>query len=387
MFPADHAASTTATRRYDVQLGLATLLLLAYGLVMVWSASAFVAQEETNNANHFVIRQLVALSLGAVGLFVARATPYRHLQKYVPFLYALSIGMLLAVGVPGLSHSANGAQRWIGFGGFHFQPAELAKASLLVCFAAYLHKHRANLHDIRGVLLPAVGWAIPPLALIIVQPDFGSTVIILGLGTVMLVLAGLRLSWVIGAGVALAALVAPVMWFEAYRRERVMSFLDPFSNCSGSAYQVCESLLAMHHGGVWGQGLGDGVAKLLYLPEPYNDFIAAVIGEELGLWGFALLTGLYAWVAWRGFEIARRSQDMFGVLLASTFTLMIVGQACLNLGVVLSLLPPKGLVLPFISYGASAMIINLTAVGVLLSISADMAPEEAGASAGRFVGA
>ena len=286
-----------------------------------------------------------------------------------------------------MGHAANGAQRWFGVAGFHFQPAELAKASLLICFATWLHKNRDNVHDLKKVLLPALGFMVPPLVLVIIQPDFGSTAIISLLCGLMLVLAGLRWAWVFGAGTVAVAGLFGIMVAEPYRRERILSFVDPFANCEGSAYQVCESLLAMHHGGLLGQGLGDGVAKLLYLPEPYNDFIAAVLGEELGLWGFALMTGLYAWMAWRGMEIARRAPDTFGMLLASTFTIMIVGQACLNLGVVLSLLPPKGLVLPFISYGASAMMINLTAVGILLSISADGKPDEAFAPAGRLVGA
>jgi cell division protein FtsW len=161
---------------------------------------------------------------------------------------------------------------------------------------------------------------------------------------------------------------------EPYRIKRLTSFLDPFKDCSGDGYQVCQSLLALHHGGLYGQGPGEGVAKLLYLPEPQNDFIAAVIGEELGLGGMIVLFGLFAVFAWRGFSIARRAADPFGALVASTFTVMIVAQACLNLGVITSLVPPKGLVLPFISYGATAMMVNLAAVGVLLAISAEAKP-------------
>jgi cell division protein FtsW len=164
---------------------------------------------------------------------------------------------------------------------------------------------------------------------------------------------------------------------EPYRIKRLMSFINPFADCSGDGYQVCQSLLALHHGGLLGQGPGESSAKLLYLPEPYNDFIAAVLGEELGLWGICVLIGFYFLFAWRGFGIARRAADPFGGLLASTFTTMIVAQACLNLGVVTSMVPPKGLVLPFISYGASAMMVNLAAVGILLSISAE-AKESAG---------
>jgi cell division protein FtsW len=358
-------------RHYDVPLLVLTCLLLAFGITMVWSASAFVAQEETRDGYHFVTRQLIAIAMG-LGLGVAAAvTPYRKLQKYAPALYTTAVVMLGAVWIPGLSHSANGAQRWFGVGGLHFQPAEMAKVAILVGLATWLHKHRANIHDVKNVLVPAAVGIVAPLLLVIIQPDFGSTAIICLLCAVMLFFAGLRWSWIVGVFTSLTAALAVIMVAEPYRRARLLSFLDPFADCGGDGYQVCQSLLALHHGGLAGRGLGEGSAKLLYLPEPYNDFIAAVLGEELGIGGFAVLTGLYIALAWRGFSIARRAPDLFGSLLASTFTVMIVGQAVLNLGVVLSVVPNKGLVLPFVSYGASAMMMNIAAIGVLLSVSAE----------------
>ncbi|MBM4365341.1 MAG: putative lipid II flippase FtsW [Deltaproteobacteria bacterium] len=366
----------SAPRRYDTPLLVAAVLLLAYGVVMVWSASAFVAAEETENPYHFVVRQLIAIGVGLPLALGATLLPYRQLDRYATHLYIFSLVLLPAVWLPGLGHSANGATRWFGVAGFNFQPAELAKFAVLVALAAFLQKRRGELHDWKNVLIPAVLMVAAPLCFIIAQPDFGSTAIIALLCGVMVFFAGLRLRWMVTGGTVLASLLGLVMVLEPYRRERLISFLDPFANCAGSGYQVCESLLALHHGGLWGQGLGDGVAKLLYLPEPYNDFIAAVLGEELGIIGFAVLTGLYAFVAWRGMEIARNARDMFGSLLASTFTVMIVGQACLNLGVVLGVVPPKGLVLPFVSYGASAMMVNMAAIGVLLSISAEARQDE-----------
>ena len=237
--------------------------------------------EKTKDAFHFVTRQLAAIGIGVILLWVAMRLPYRQLHRWAPTLYAASVVLLLAVWIPGLAHSANGAQRWIGLAGINFQPAELAKASVLVGLASWLHRHRNNIHDFRNVLLPAgVGIAVP-LVLIIFQPDFGSFAIISLLCVMMLVFAGLRLGPVAILGGIGALVLGVIAVAEPYRWARITSFLDPFENCSGSAYQVCESLLALHHGGLWGQGLGDGVAKLLYLPEPYNDFIAAVVGEEL----------------------------------------------------------------------------------------------------------
>jgi len=371
------APAATPPRRYDVPLLVLTIGLLAFGLVMVWSASAFVAQENTDDSFHFVTRQLIAIGMGAALGVAAAVTPYRKLQKVAPTLYFMSLVFLLAVWVPGLGHAANGAQRWFGVGGFNFQPAEMTKVALLIGLGAWLHRHRANIHDFKTVLIPAGAAITLPLLLVIVQPDFGSTAIIALLCGIMLFFAGLRFSWIFGLGTVLLSVLAVVMIAEPYRRARLLSFMDPFADCAGDGYQVCQSLLALHHGGLSGQGLGEGAAKLLYLPEPYNDFIAAVLGEELGIVGFGALTLLYVAFAWRGFTIARRAPDLYGSLLASTFTVMIVGQAVLNLGVVLSVVPNKGLVLPFMSYGASAMMMNIAAVGILLSVSAEMKEETA----------
>jgi cell division protein FtsW len=307
---------------------------------------------------------------GAVAATAFIVTPYQRLKRYAPVMYGAGVVLLLMVWMPGIGHAAKGAQRWFGIGGFHFQPAEAVKLIVLISLATWLDRNRGRLHDVQNVLLPAGAIVGVPLLLIIIQPDFGSTMIIAGLCGVMLFLAGLRWSWVL-TGVSGGAFVgALVLMAESYRIRRVTSFLDPLADCAGDGYQVCQSLLALHRGGLAGQGLGGSLAKMSYLPEPQNDFIAAIIGEELGLWGMMLLMSLYALLAWRGFKIASEARDLFGSLLAGTLTVMLVGQACLNLGVVMSIVPPKGLVLPFLSYGPSAMLVNLAAVGLLMSISA-----------------
>ena len=208
------------------------------------------------------------------------------------------------------------------------------------------------------------------------RSDFGSTMIICLLCAVMLFLSGIRWSWIFSLGGVMGMAGALLVALEPYRMKRVAGFTDPCADPAEGGYQVCQSLVALHNGGIWGQGLGNGQAKLLYLPEPYNDFIVAVVGEELGLWGMGLLMGLYALFAWRALKMASKLQDPIATILAGTLTTAIVGQACLNLGVAMSVLPPKGLVLPFLSYGNSAMMVNLTAVGILLSISAEPKQEE-----------
>jgi cell division protein FtsW len=358
------------TRRYDTALLVVTLALLALGLAMVYSASSFIAAEANGNPWHFVQRQGVAALLG-LGLCAAAArAPYRKLAKAAPYLYLGGLAALVLVWVPGVGHSAGGAARWFGVGGFHFQPAEFIKVVVLVGLAAWIQKNRGMVNDPK-VLGTAAAAIAPAALLILAQPDFGSFAIIGLLCSVMVFCAGLHAVYVMGLGAIGALILGIVAIAEPYRMKRITSFLDPFADCSGSGYQVCQSLLALHHGGIKGQGPGDGVAKLLYLPEPQNDFIAAVLGEELGLVGMLLLMTLFGLFAWRGVTIARRAPDALGALLATTLTVMIVGQACLNLGVVMSVVPPKGLVLPFLSYGASAMMVNLGAVGILLSISAE----------------
>lgn len=357
-------------RRYDLPLFFLTLTLVAFGLAMVYSASAFIAAEMYKNHLHHVTRQGLAAGLGFIAMVVLARLPYKRLRAWAPTLYVATTLSLVLVWVPGIGHAANGSARWFGIGGIHFQPAEVLKVVLLICLATLLHKKRGDIHEPQVLVNAAVMLGVP-LTLVALQPDFGSTAIITVLAGLMFFFAGLRWAWIVAGGSAMVAGLGILMVAEPYRIKRLMSFLDPFADCSGDGYQVCQSLLALHHGGLLGQGPGESSAKLLYLPEPYNDFIAAVLGEELGLWGIGVLLALYAWFAWRGFSIARRAADPFGALLASTFTVMIVGQACLNLGVVTSIVPPKGLVLPFISYGASAMMVNLAAVGVLLSISAE----------------
>jgi cell division protein FtsW len=356
-------------RKIDLPLLALTSLLVALGLVFVYSASSYGDARKGNSFAHLE-KQGLACIIGFMVLALLARTPYRRLIRYVKHMYVGVVGMLVLVFVPGVSKTVNGATRWIELGPVNLQPAEMVKMVVVIGMSWWMSRNRGNVND-QQVLVPAGVAMALPLGLIIVQPDFGSFAIICGLAGLVLFLAGLNWRWVaMLAGVGAVGL-GIVGMAKAYRVARVTSFLDPFEDCSGAGYQVCQSLLAFHHGGIAGQGLGGSYAKLSFLPEPHNDFIAAVVGEETGLVGMLVLVSLYALFAWRGVTIARRAPDMFGALLATAFTVMIAGQACLNLGVALALVPPKGLVLPFMSYGASAMVVNLAAVGVLLSVSAE----------------
>ncbi len=374
-------------KRFDLPLLVITLVLVCFGLVAMGSASWFVASEEFGDPFHFLKRQAFAVALGSSAMIVLAFTPYQRLMTLAPALYGFSIAGLCAVWVPGIGHSANGATRWFGVAGVHFQPAEFAKVASLICLATWLHRNRGAVHDPR-VLGYAAAAAAPLLGLIILQPDFGSTAIITGLCGLMVFLAGIRWSWFAAMAGAGVSALAVVLMAESYRMARLVSFMSPCDNSSTTGYQVCQSLVSIHHGGLLGQGLGEGKGKLLFLPEPYNDFIASVVGEELGLVGLLALITIYGLFAWRGIKIAEAAKEPFGVLLGTTFTVMLIGQACLNLGVTMAVVPPKGLVLPFMSYGATAMIVNLASVGVLLSISAgreETAPTTAAPAPGQAV--
>lgn len=366
-------------RRYDLSILVVTLLLVAIGLTSVTTASWFVATEDYKDPLHFLKRQgfSVAVGLGLMG--VAARVPFTKMLDWAPRLYGATLVSLIMVWVPGISHRANGATRWFGVGGVTFQPAEMAKVVVLLCLAAWLREGKGRVNNL-WVLIGAVLWIFPIGLLLIKQPDFGSTMIISGLCAVMLILLGLRLEWLMVLLAVGAVGAVGLIMGEEYRLARITGFLTPCVQSAEGGYQVCQSLVAMHNGGLLGTGLGNSQAKLLYLPEPHNDFIVAVVGEETGLWGIGLLMLSFALFAWRGLRVALRVSDPFAAAMAGTLVVMVVGQACLNLGVAMSVLPPKGLVLPFISYGNSAMMMNLAGIGVLLSISADVPAEEPAAA-------
>ncbi len=362
-------------RRIDPWLIATSAVLIGIGLVMVYSASAVVATEWTGDPAYFLKRQLMALTAGVVLCAVTAFTPTRTLRRYRGVVYfACVIGLALCF-VPGIQYKANGAARWLGFGSVHVQPSEFAKLAVLVSLAHFLDRWRGQLDDWRVLLRAGL---IPGFIMVLVlpQPDFGTTAIIGGISAMMLFVAGMRRSHMAGLmGLGLVVGV-PLMLAEQYRIKRLTSFTDPWANYEAEGYHIVQSWVAMHSGGLWGQGLGNSMAKLHFLPEPWTDFIAAVIGEELGWIALVALIGVYGMLVWRSLHIARHARDAFGTFLAATLGGMIGLEAFFNLAVVMGIVPPKGLVLPFVSYGSTAMMSHLWAIGLLLSIAAEADPEE-----------
>ena len=353
----------------DKWMFAAILILVVVGVVMVFSASAVMAGERFSSPYYFVGRQLGWAMAGLAAMAVLMNVDYRRWKQPSVVFSLLSVTTLLLVAVFFLDRSHN-THRWIRFGSLmSFQPSELAKPALILFLAFFLENRSKSLDDWRHTLLPA---AIPALlfaVLIVAQPDLGTSLVCLGVAAAILYVAGMRPRYFGYAFAAMTPVLAYLLFWVPWRRERMWAFLDPFKDPMGRGFHLAQSLIAVGTGGVTGLGLMEGRQKLFYLPEPHTDFIYAVVAEELGLIGAVFIAVVFFVLAWRGFRAALRSRDNFGRYLATGITSMIVLQAFFNMSVVLALLPTKGIPLPFISYGGTALFVMLASVGVLLNIT------------------
>lgn len=357
----------------DAVLYGTVIALIAFGVVMVYSASSVFASQTYDNGYFFLVRHGIFAFI-ALPMIVAVARIDYHRYRVLTYpLLAVVVGLML-VTIFGLGHSAGGAARWISVGPVHIQPAEIAKVAVIFYLAYSLSKKREKIKTFSVGFLPHVLVAGGVMLLCVKQPDFGSAVMIGMLTFVLLFTAGAKLGYLLGAGLLTAPVVYALVAFVQYRRDRFVGFLDPFGTRQGAGYQVAESLLSFGSGGFWGVGIGDSRQKLFYLPEAHTDFISAIVGEELGFIGLALLILGFLIVFWRGMRAALRAKDEYGTYLAVGITMFLGMQAFTNLAVAMGMLPTKGLALPFISYGGSSLLVNSAAVGVLLNVSRPRAP-------------
>ena len=356
------------TLKYDKVLFTATLLLVCASVVMVYSASAILALERYQQPYLFVTKQVMWVVLGLVVLAVAMRIDYRTYRNEA-FVWALLgvVGVTL-VGVL-FSAPVNGTRRWFGFGGLGVQPSEFAKIGCVLFTAVILERRMHRIDELSYSLLPIGIVMSGMVALILLQPDFGTAVSLVLIVAVMVFAAGLHYRYFIGTVVAIVPVIYLVLVSAPYRRQRLLAFWDPWADPLGDGFQIIQSLIAVGTGGVFGRGLMEGVQKLFYLPEPHTDFIFAVISEELGLIGATATLACFCLIAWRGTRIALRAQDSFGSFVALGLTAMVVVQAFINMSVVLGLLPTKGIPLPLVSFGGSSLLISLLGMGVLLNIS------------------
>jgi cell division protein FtsW len=356
-------------KKPDLILLLATLLLLTIGTVMIYSSSSILAMERFRDGQFFLKKQLffVCLGLGIMGL--ATRIPYYKLRKLAWPGIILSAFFLLLIWVPHLGIRAGGANRWLNLGVFSFQVSEMVKVALILFLAHFLADKVNHIRDFRqGLLIPlAVTGGLT--GLIVLQPDFGTTVIIAIIAFLMIYLAGGRIVHIAGLVALFLPAAVGMLLYKSYRITRLMAFLDPWKDPRRSGFQIIQSLISFGSGGPFGVGIGDGMQKLFYLPEPHTDFILAVIAEESGFIGVGLILFLYGLLIVRGFQISLKAPDLFGNLLASGLTMMLALEAFINIAGVMGLIPLKGLALPFLSYGGTSLIMSLTAVGILLNIS------------------
>jgi len=349
-------------------LTLVTLGLVAFGLVMVYSATSAAATLANGDPAYFLKRQAGYAILGLVLMVVASRLDYRVLRRVAPVLVVTTLVLLVAVLAAG--QTVNGARRWLNVGPIVFQPSELAKLALAVWAASYLTRRRppqrlAELWRPFGLLAGVF------CALLLAEPDLGTAIIILVMLAGMLLVAGTP-PRTLAAGLSIAGAVSLLaVWFEPYRRARLFSFIDPWHDAQGAGYQTVQAIIGLGSGGIFGRGLGQSIEKANFLPEAHTDMIFAIIGEELGLVGAAAVIAAYAAFAYFGLRIAIGCKDPFGKRLAAGLTVLVSGQAAINLAAVMGLAPLTGIPLPFVSYGGSSLVIALVSVGILLNIAGD----------------
>jgi len=345
---------------------LVTLALVAFGLVMVYSATSASAALGNGDPMSYLKRQCTYAVLGILLLIVASRFDYRRLRYLAPGLVVASLALCAAVLV--LGPSVNGARRWLTLGPAVFQPSELAKLALAVWLAAHLARRKPP-GTLRELWRPIGLLFAVFAALIVLEPDLGTVIAIAVMVGAVLLVSGTPGRVLLGGTAIVAALGLAAIYVEPYRRVRFFSFLNPWHDAQGAGFQTVQAMIGIGSGGIFGVGLGQGVQKVFYLPEAHTDMIFAVVGEELGLIGVTLVIAAYAAFAWAGLRIALQCADPFGSRLAAGLTALVCGQAVINLAAVLGLAPLTGIPLPFVSYGGSNLVVQLAAVGILLNIA------------------
>ena len=352
----------------DKWLFAATVGLALFGLVMVYSASAVMAQKENGNQFYYVLKQGVFVFIGFIVMLLAMQFNYQLLKNrriVYGLLLACTIGLVCVFGFS----ATNGAHRWIKLPGFSLQPSEVSKLSLIIFLAYFLEKRAGEEGDFWRTFIPCGIVTGLLAAIIVIEPDFGTAMMLAVIFTVVIYAAGARVLHLAMAAAPALVVAAGLLIFVPWRLKRLITFLDPWADQQGSGFQVVQSLIAVGSGGTNGLGFAQGKQKMLFLPFAHSDFIFAVVGEELGLVGALTVIAVFALFLWRGVRTALLAPDRFGMLLSLGIVTSIVAQALFNISVVLSLVPTKGIPLPFISYGGSSLVPTLAAVGILLNVS------------------
>ena len=369
----------------DKLLFTATLLLVCTSIVMVYSASAVIAREKWQQPYLLLFKQAAWVLIGLSLVPIVMRIDYRSYRQPLVIWTALGLAAVALVAVL-FSTPVNGASRWLHVGPLGVQPSELAKLAIILFTAALLERRMDRIDELSHALLPIGLTTGAIVGLILVEPDLGTAVSVLVISSAMVFAAGISYRYVLGLVLVAVPALYVVVMASAYRVQRVMAFLDPWSDPQGSGYQMIQSMIAVGTGGFFGRGLMGGVQKLFYLPEPHNDFIYAVIAEELGLIGATTVLACFCVITWRGLRTAMRAPDRFGTFLAVGLTVMIAFQAFLNISVVTGIAPTKGIPLPFVSAGGSSLLINLLGMAILLNVSQHASSSNGGSYAASHGG-
>ncbi|MBT9131836.1 putative lipid II flippase FtsW [candidate division NPL-UPA2 bacterium Unc8] len=349
-------------------ISIITLILIGCGLISIYSTTAIFAEQSMGDPFFFFRRQLLWVVVGSLALFAAMRIKYDLLRKINKPLLVLGVFLLVLVLFPQFGREAGGARRWLLLGGFSFQPVEIVKLFLIVYLARYLADKQKCLGKLHGFLPPVLVIMLVG-GLVIFQPNLGTALLLVMVSFIMLFVGGVKISYLVGTAISFIPVLYFLVFDIAFRRRRILAFLDPWSDPSGVGYQIIQSLLALGSGGLWGVGLGRSQQKLFFLPASHTDFIFSIIGEEIGLIGTGAIMVLFILFIWIGIKIAWSAPDLFGYLLSIGITMIIGLQAAINIGVATGSLPTMGISLPFISFGGSSLVTTMAGVGLLLNVS------------------
>jgi cell division protein FtsW len=353
----------------DVILLLVTLILVTVGTAMIYSSSSIIALEKFKDGQYFLKKQILFVFMGLISMVLMTKIPYTLLKKAAYPGIVVSLVLLALLFIPHVGIRRGGATRWLNLGFFSFQVTEMVKIAVVIFLAHLLTR---KIHQLKkfshGILIPLSITSVMIL-LVLLEPDFGTAVIIASIMLLMMCLAGSRIKHLLILGASFIPIGVWLIWHKGYRLARLTAFLDPWKDAGNTGFQIIQSLLSFGSGGTFGVGIGDGMQKLFYLPEPHTDFILSIIAEESGFIGVTIVIVMFALFVFRGFMIALKAPDLFGTLLAAGLTMVIALESFINIAGVMGLIPLKGLALPFLSYGGTSFIMSMTAVGILLNIS------------------
>ncbi len=353
----------------DIILMIITFTLLAIGLIMVYSASAVMAERNLGDSFFFAKRQMLFAGVGIAAMLFIMNLDYWIWRSWAKPIIIVCFVLLIVVLIPGVGLVRNGSQSWIGVGAFSIQPSEFMKIAMIIFLGKFLSENQKHIISFKKGLLPSLGLVFLAFGMIMLQPDLGTGTVMVGTSIVMIFIAGARIRHFVILGLIGVAGFIGLIASAPYRIKRITSFLDPWSDPLGSGFQIIQSLYAIGPGGLFGLGLGESRQKFFYLPEPQTDFIFAILSEELGFIGGSLILLLFALLLWRGIRIALGAQDLFGSFVAVGIISMVAIQVMINIGVVTGLMPVTGITLPFLSYGGSSLTLMLIAIGILLNVS------------------